>query len=443
MQCRAFIHSAGRVKRQCLLGWVGVVFAMLLLTAPALAASSGQRLWERTYRPASGGASFADVVAGAQGEVYVVGSKHIDQSLALVLLKYDRAGHRKWAHASRGDYRLTTGGAVGLDARGSVYVGGDVYWRSGEGGILLAKYAPDGTRRWSRTWNPMHGTAEWNADILASMAVDRAGNVYLAALSNIGWSDESDGIAIPGLVLAKYDARGKRLWAVRYRDASEPTVLGTIPDDLALDGEGNVYLACAGSFFRDFDGTASTALTLKFSGADGSLLASAVHAASDAITARAVAVRGSTVAVGGEGFVIDYDLSLAQRYAVDCSVAAVGVALDPAGNTLVMGMKTLRFGPDGALQWQQANDGSGWLRVDDAGDSYVGGSTRVGSSATDGTQRLFVNKYDGNGDPAWTQSWEGEGGWASASCFTLGADGVYIGGRTGRHGRAVLIKYAR
>ena len=219
---------------------------MLLLTAPALAASSGQRLWERTYRPASGGASFADVVAGAQGEVYVVGSKHIDQSLALVLLKYDRAGHRKWAHASRGDYRLTTGGAVGLDARGSVYVGGDVYWRSGEGGILLAKYAPDGTRRWSRTWNPMHGTAEWNADILASMAVDRAGNVYLAALSNIGWSDESDGIAIPGLVLANYDARGKRLWAVRYRDASEPIVLGTIPDDLALDGEGNVYLACAG-----------------------------------------------------------------------------------------------------------------------------------------------------------------------------------------------------
>ena len=277
MQCRAFIHSAGRVKRQCLLGWVGAVFAMLLLTAPALAASSGQRLWVSTYRPASGGAAFADVAAGAQGEAYVAGSKHVDQSLALVLLKYDGDGHRTWAHAFRGDYRLTTGGAVGLDARGNVYVGGGVGWRSGEGGILLVKYAPDGTRRWSRTWNPMHGTAEWNADILASMAVDGAGNVYLAALSNIGWSDEGDGIAIPGLVLAKYDARGKRLWAVRYRDASEPTVLGTIPDDLALDGEGNVYLACAGSFFRDFNGTASTALTLKFSGADGSLLASAVY----------------------------------------------------------------------------------------------------------------------------------------------------------------------
>ena len=109
------------------------------------------------------------------------------------------------------------------------------------------------------------------------MAVDRAGNVYLAAESNVGWSDAGDGIAIPGLVLAKYDARGKRLWAVRYRDPSDPTVLGTVPYDLALDGEGGVYVACAGSFFRDFDGTRSTALTLKFSGADGSLLASAVY----------------------------------------------------------------------------------------------------------------------------------------------------------------------
>ena len=254
MQCRAFILFAGRVRRRCLLGWVGVVLAMLLLSTPALAASPGQRLWVSTYRPASGGASFSAVAAGAQGEVYVAAGKHVDQSTALVLLKYDGDGRQTWAHAFRGDYRATYGGAAGLDARGNVYVGGDVSWRNGEGGILLVKYAPDGTRRWSRTWNPMHGTAEWNADILASMAVDRAGNVYLAAGSNVGWSDPGDGLAIPGLVLAKYDARGKRLWAVRYRDPSDPTVLGTIPEDLALDGEGDVYVACAGSFFRDFDG---------------------------------------------------------------------------------------------------------------------------------------------------------------------------------------------
>jgi hypothetical protein len=433
MQCRALILVARRVKRKHVLGCIGAVCAVLLLTTPALAASSGQRLWVSTYRPASGGASFSDVAAGADGAAYVAGAKHVDQSQALVLLKYDGDGRRTWAHAFRGGYRLTAGRAVGLDARGNVYVGGSVCWRSGEDGILLVKYAPGGALRWSRTWNPMHGTAEWNRDTLASMAVDGAGNVYLAAESNVGWSDESDGITIPGLVLAKYDARGKRLWAVRYRDASEPTVLGTIPEDLALDGEGNVYLACAGSFFRDFNGTASTALTLKFSGANGSLLASAVYAALPEITARAVDVRGSTVAVGGEGFVINYDLSLGQRYVVGSPASTWDIALDPAGDIRLTGGDTLGFGPDGTVLWQQASALGRWLRVDDSGNSYVGGWTHS----------LVVYKYDGSGAAVWTQSWDGEGGWASPSCFTLGADGVYIGGRTGRHGRSVLIKYAR
>jgi hypothetical protein len=444
MQCRALIRVARRVKRKHVLGCVGAACAVLLLTTPALAASSGQRLWVSTCRPASGGVAFADVAAGARGEAYVAGSKRVEQSTALVLLKYDGDGRRAWAHAFRGDYRLTAAGAVGLDARGNVYVGGDVYWRNGESGILLVKYAPDGTRRWSRTWNPMHGTAEWNVDILASMAVDRAGNVYLAALSNIGWSDPGDGLAIPGLVLAKYDARGRRLWAVRYRDPADPTVLGTIPEDIALDGRGDVYVACAGSFFRDFDGTRSTASTLKFSGADGSLLASAVYNAARDMTARAVAVRGSTVAVCGEGFVVNYDLSLKQRYAVQSFADGVDVALDPAGNTLVTGTKTLGFSPDGKLLWQQAVDAD-WLRVDASGNSYVGGPIRqlADSGATGWTQGLVVNKYDGNGNPVWTQSWPDEPGWASPSCFTLGPDGVYIGGGTGRHGRAMLIKYGR
>jgi hypothetical protein len=81
--------------------------------------------------------------------------------------------------------------------------------------------------------------------------------------------------------------------------------------------------------------------------------------------------------------------------------------------------------------------------VDDSGNSYVGGSILAGSSATVWTQSLLVTKYDGSGAAVWTQSWDGEGGWASPSCFTVGPDGVYVGGRTGRHGRAVLIKFAR
>jgi hypothetical protein len=163
------------------------------------------------------------------------------------------------------------------------------------------------------------------------------------------------------------------------------------------------------------------------------MLAGATYDVSSAITARSVAVRGSTVAVSGGGSVVNYDLSLGQRYAV-FSAADAEVALDPAGNTLATGGTTLRLGPDGTLQWQHAGEGS-WIRVDDSGDSYVGGARY--------TRNLFVRKYDGSGDLAWTQTWAGEEGRASPSCFTLGADGVYIGGRIGTHGRAILIKYAR
>ena len=439
----AFVSPVPHIMRRLGLCCVGVACAVALLTTPTLAASSGQRLWVRSYRPASGGAAFSDVAAGAGRAAYVVGSKHVDQSTTLVLIKYGGGGHQAWSHALRGHYLATYGGFAGLDARGNIYAGGGVAWRSGEDGILLVKYAPDGTRKWSRTWNPMHGTAEWNVDSLTAMAVDHAGNVYLAARSNVGWSDAGDGITIPGLALAKYDARGRRLWAVRYRDPSDPTALGTIPNDLALDGEGDAYVACAGSFFRNFDGDASTALTLKFSGADGSLLASAVYAAASPIQARSVDVRGSTVAVCGPAFVSNYDLSLGQRYAVACSASGADTALDPAGNTLVTGGNTLRFGPDGTLQWQQASEGSRWLCVDDSGDSYVGGSILVGSNAGGWTQSLLVTKYDGSGAPVWTQSWAGEAGRALPSCFTLGPDGVYIGGKTGLHGRAALVKYAR
>jgi len=420
---------AGHVPQRFVLGCVGVACAVLLLATPALAATPGQLLWMRTYRPASGGASFLAVAAGSHGAAYAVGYKRGDQTMTLVLIKYDREGHRRWVREFRGDYQGTGGQCVGLDARGNVYVGGQVRRRSGEYGILLMKYAPDGTLRWSRTLNPIHGSAN-----LRSMVVDRAGKVHLVG----GWGRVD--------VVAKYDPRGRRLWAVRYRDPSDPTA--HIGNDLALDGEGDVYVVGAGSVSHTDDTDTSNPLTLKFSGADGSLLASAVYHATSAIYVEAVDVLGSTVAVCGSssGYgkapVIDYDLSLNQRYAVEYQppepvfIRALDVALDPAGNALVTGYGlTLKFGPDGTLQWQQPAEDR-FIRADDSGNSYVGGYAGG----------LHVTKYDASGDPVWTQTVT-EAGWgrlsAYSDCYTLGADGVYIGGQVLAHSRAVLAKFAR
>ena len=441
---------------------IGVVCAALLVTAPAIAASSGQRLWVRTYRPASGGAVFRDVATGARGAAYAVGSKNVDRSTALIVVKYDGTGHQKWVRSFKHDYLATSGVFADVDTRGNVYVAGSVAWRNGEDGILLVKYAPDGTRKWLRTWNPMHGTAEWNSDLPRSIALDRAGNVYLAAQSYVGQD-------VSGLAVAKYGSCGERLWAVRYRDPADPSGLGTYPSDLALDGDGGVYVAGAGSIQPDY-ADRSTALTLKFSGVDGSLLASAVYGASFDAWAASVDVRGSTVAVCGtirdqpssgqtRALVVNYDLSLGQRYAVEDtpptegeSASAADVVLDPAGDTLATGWSgaiatgslTLSLDPDGALRWRQIHKSEfygwgSWLRVDDSGNGYVGGLTMDARSRF----RFLVIKYDGGGDPVWTRSWVDKAGHVQPFCFDLGMNGVYIGGQIRAHSRAVLVKYAR
>ena len=458
MLCRVFTFVTGH-KRRVLLGCAGVVCAVLLLSTSALAATPGQRLWVRTYRVA-GSAVFRDVATGARGAAYAVGNKNVNGSTSLILVKYDGAGHQRWVRAFKGAYLATYGFFVDVDARGNVYVGGRAAGR--RGGILLVKYGADGTLKWSRTWNSGN---------LASVALDRAGSVYLTATRDVGAD-------ISGLVLAKYDARGRRLWAVRYPDPTVPTGLGAYPSDLALDGKGGVYVTGAGSIQPDSGGQ-STALTLKFSGADGSLLARAVYGdASYGASARSVDVRGSTVAVCGSvrdqfnvhgmvsALVINYDLSLGQRYAAEyrppwewASAYAVDVGLDPGGNTIATGWSTtpttlsqtqgpttLGLGPDGALRWQQTHNltglgGAGWLRVDDSGDSYVGcrGEVVAGGQA----QAFLVIRYGVGGDPVWTRTWVDGAGYAAPYCFALGADGVYMGGQIRAHSRAVLVKWAR
>jgi hypothetical protein len=431
-------------KRKLLPGCLGVVCALLLLATPALASPSGQLLWVGTYRPTVGRADFSDVVATPRGGAYAVGERQRNDIQTLILAKYGRDGHRRWVRAFKGDYPRTLGLRCGRDGRGNVYVAGEFLPRSGVmsqtgGGVLLLKYAPDGARRWSRTWSGASPQA---------MVVDAGGNVYLAIKSDVGRGSSR----ISGLVVTKFDTHGKRLWAVRYRDPADPTGLGTIPFDLALDAQGTVYVAGACSFIDDHENDIYTAtpLTLKFSGVDGSLLASAVYRASFPPYAvfSAIDVRGGTVAVCGrtralvaQGLTMNYDLSLNQRYALayqhsSSQIFPSDVALDPAGNTLVTSGFTVAFGPDGARLWQQVvDDGDLWIRVDEAGNSYVGASSPVAA--------LEVTKRNVAGDIVWTQTWPAVAAKAAtAHCFTVGMDGVYIGGQMFDGSRAVLAKFA-
>ena len=329
---------------------------------------SGQPLWQRIY---SGLTSSSDdiamgLVVDATGNVYVTSSSGNEYAT----LKYSPTGQELWTA------RYGNGGGsptdIAVDAAGNVYVAGTSYTGNGaDFDYITLKYNASGQLLWQTRYNG----PDSRYDQVTALAVDAAGNVLVTGLSgSISGAFEYATI--------KYDgANGQQLWVARYEG---DTSSGDYAADMAVDAVGNVYVTGYSTIGpNDTDYT-----TVKYAAASGQQLWTAHYSGPDNGMDR-----------------------------------ANGIALDAAGNVLVTGSSsigvgsglvdyaTLKYdGASGQQLWEARYSGSGSsatdVVVDKAGNVYVTGSTATLDTKSDyatvkysaSGQLLWEARFDGNGD---------------------------------------------
>jgi hypothetical protein len=176
-----------------------------------------------------------DVAADGAGDVYVVGQttgaltgQPASGQADAFVRKYDPDGRELWTLQFGGGESVAA--RVAIDGAGAVYVGG---WTTGalpgqtalgQFDAFLRKYDADGAELWTRQFgSPLH-------DRLIDLAVDDAGNGYVAAVSS--------GTTPGAPFVRKFDPNGTELWTHQAGAAQIDDLAA-----LALDGAGNVYVA--------------------------------------------------------------------------------------------------------------------------------------------------------------------------------------------------------
>jgi len=117
--------------------------------------------------------------------------------------------------------------SAAIDAAGNIYLAGSTSsYGAGGQDVLLLKYDSTGHLLVERVWG---GTAD---DSGSGVAVDSSGNVYVAG------STQSFGFGRSDALLLKFNSSGSLLWAKTWGGSSYDAAY-----DLAFDSSGNVYVA--------------------------------------------------------------------------------------------------------------------------------------------------------------------------------------------------------
>ncbi|OQP41060.1 hypothetical protein A4H97_15800 [Niastella yeongjuensis] len=193
--------------------------------------TNGDREWKKTYNgPGVGPDQATAITLDAQGNVYVTGGSFGKGSLEdFATVKYDAAGNTQWGKRYNGPDNLTDrANAIAVDAQGNVYVTGISTASNLYGDYATIKYDAAGNTKWVKRYN---GPAN-SYDEAVSIAVDASGNVYVTGKS-YGVTSFDDFATI------KYDANGNQQWVVRF---NAPYNADDEPKKLVVDAAGNVLV---------------------------------------------------------------------------------------------------------------------------------------------------------------------------------------------------------
>jgi len=170
-------------------------------------ARSGKRRWTRVYAaPGANATSETGMVLDAAGNVYVTGTEFRgpQHDLDVLTLKYDAAGHRRWVRFWDGSGLPDVGYAIARAGNGTLFVGGYTTGVSSGDDALLLDYSTGGTLRWSRTYTGAGADTDYYMRVVA---LGDGGVAAAGASTAAGVSD---------VLVARYAPGGTRRWLKLY-----------------------------------------------------------------------------------------------------------------------------------------------------------------------------------------------------------------------------------
>jgi len=321
--------------------------------------AAGVPLWTNTYSsPGTGADQVVALAVDASGNVFVTGNSSLLPEIATIA--YSGAGVGLWTNLYGGQVADAT-----TDAGGNLYLAGN-YGTGSSSDFLTIKYSGAGTLLWTNRYN----TPADGVDVVAALAVDGSGNVYVTGSSYAG-----DTATNYDYATIAYSNEGVPLWTNRYNGPYGPD----LPTDIAADGNGNVFV----TGYSYNPNLSYSYATIAYS-ATGSSLWEKRYAGP-----------------------VNYD-DRAQALAVDTNgnVFVTGYSFASSG----YGYATIKYSNNGLPLWTNrynhnlsSYDQATAVAVDGEGDVLVTGF----SQNTNGYPDYLTVKYSGSGVALWTNRYDG------------------------------------
>ncbi len=205
--------------------------------------ADGNQLWEKRFASGNGEIP-GEVEIDGDGNVYITGrSNHSSSGFSedIVTIKYNSAGAQQWLNRYNSPVDDTDEGfEVEINGDGDVFVMGDT-WDDGFKDIFFKIDGDSGATVWTKTY-----ALTADGEYPTAMKLDGAGNIILAGLTNL--SGEYYNV---DAFVAKFDPAGAFQWVKTYDGPADEDYDGDTK--LALDDNGNVYIAATSEGFANAD----------------------------------------------------------------------------------------------------------------------------------------------------------------------------------------------
>lgn len=216
----------------------------------------GAVVWSRSFAGAGGQNDTAtDIARDADGRIYVAGTSiGVSDLSAATVLRYTSAGRRSWKRFWAGP-SATLGVNVHelAGSAGGAAICGLALDAAANPHPYVVRFTPGGTLAWAKAYRyKTTEKGEFNA-----VAIDKAGNVVAAGRRSVVDPVDWD------MLVVRYKAGGGIAWTrLRAYAASAETVAA-----VALDGEGNIFVAGASEYLDTGPSRDCATWSLKPSGA--------------------------------------------------------------------------------------------------------------------------------------------------------------------------------